>query len=53
MKSLVKKKSEKGLWLEDVPYPTVGINDVLVTPLSPLSDLLNNVLRDTQQKANS
>jgi len=30
MKALVKKKSERGLWLEDVPYPTVGINDVLI-----------------------
>jgi len=30
MKALVKRESEKGLWLEDVAEPEVGINDVLV-----------------------
>ncbi len=30
MKALVKLRSEPGLWLEDVPEPGVGINDVLV-----------------------
>ncbi|MFP6693350.1 MAG: L-threonine 3-dehydrogenase [Pirellulales bacterium] len=30
MKALVKKRSEKGLWLEDVPEPEIGINDVLI-----------------------
>jgi len=30
MKALVKKFAEPGLWLEDVPEPTVGINDVLI-----------------------
>ena len=30
MKALVKKKAEPGLWLSDVPVPTVGINDVLI-----------------------
>ncbi|MHC2066004.1 L-threonine 3-dehydrogenase [Bremerella sp. T1] len=30
MKALVKRHSEKGLWLEDVPEPTIGINDVLI-----------------------
>jgi threonine 3-dehydrogenase len=30
MKALVKAKSEAGLWLEDVPQPEVGINDVLI-----------------------
>jgi threonine 3-dehydrogenase len=30
MKALVKSKSEVGLWLEDVPEPKVGINDVLI-----------------------
>ena len=30
MKALVKSKSETGLWLEDVPRPEVGINDVLI-----------------------
>ncbi|BDI33157.1 L-threonine 3-dehydrogenase [Capsulimonas corticalis] len=30
MKALVKSKSERGLWLEDVPMPKVGINDVLI-----------------------
>jgi threonine 3-dehydrogenase len=33
MKALVKKKSEKGLWLEDVPVPEVGFNDVLIQVL--------------------
>ena len=30
MKALVKAKAEPGLWLEDVPEPEVGINDVLI-----------------------
>ena len=30
MKALVKRKQERGLWLEDVPEPLYGINDVLI-----------------------
>jgi threonine 3-dehydrogenase len=30
MKALVKKERRPGLWLEDVPEPEVGINDVLI-----------------------
>ena len=30
MKALVKSKAEQGLWLEDVPVPEIGINDVLI-----------------------
>jgi threonine 3-dehydrogenase len=30
MKALVKREAKVGLWLEDVPEPTVGINDVLI-----------------------
>ena len=30
MKALVKAKSEPGLWMEDVPMPTVGDNDCLI-----------------------
>ena len=30
MKALVKQKSETGLWLAEVPEPTIGINDVLI-----------------------
>ena len=30
MKALVKSRAERGLWLEDVPEPEIGINDVLV-----------------------
>ncbi|MES9846442.1 MAG: alcohol dehydrogenase catalytic domain-containing protein, partial [Candidatus Sedimenticola sp. 6PFRAG5] len=30
MKALVKKRAEEGLWLEEVPIPEVGGNDVLV-----------------------
>ncbi len=30
MKALVKKSAEPGLWLEEVPIPEVGINDVLI-----------------------
>jgi threonine 3-dehydrogenase len=33
MKALVKKKAEPGLWLEDVPEPTIGTNDVLIEVL--------------------
>jgi len=30
MKALVKAKAEEGLWLEEVPIPEIGINDVLI-----------------------
>jgi threonine 3-dehydrogenase len=30
MKALVKARAEEGLWLEDLPEPEVGINDVLI-----------------------
>ena len=30
MKALVKREADVGLWLEDVPEPTIGINDVLI-----------------------
>jgi len=33
MKALVKSKAEPGLWLEEVPVPTIGINDVLIEVL--------------------
>lgn len=30
MKALVKKSPERGIWMEDVPMPEMGVNDVLV-----------------------
>jgi threonine 3-dehydrogenase len=33
MKALVKSKREPGLWLEEIPEPSIGINDVLVRVL--------------------
>jgi threonine 3-dehydrogenase len=30
MKALVKTKAERGIWLEDIPEPRVGHNDVLI-----------------------
>jgi len=30
MKALVKSRREPGLWMEDVPIPTIGPNDVLI-----------------------
>jgi threonine 3-dehydrogenase len=33
MKALIKSSRETGLWLQDVPMPTIGINDVLVKVL--------------------
>ena len=30
MKSLVKAKREKGIWMQDVPVPEYGVNDVLI-----------------------
>ncbi len=30
MKALVKAKPEKGLWMQDMPIPQTGINDVLI-----------------------
>jgi threonine 3-dehydrogenase len=33
MKALVKKKKDVGVWLDEVPIPTIGINDVLIKVL--------------------
>jgi threonine 3-dehydrogenase len=33
MKALVKSRPEPGLWLEEIPMPQVGINDVLIRVL--------------------
>ncbi len=33
MKALVKSRSERGMWLEDVPEPGIGINDVKIRVL--------------------
>jgi len=33
MKALVKSRAEPGLWLEDMPVPETGINDVLIRVL--------------------
>ena len=33
MKALVKSRTERGLWLEDVPEPEIGINDVKIRVL--------------------
>ena len=33
MKALVKREARPGLWLEDVPVPQIGINDVLIEVL--------------------
>src|SRR5580698_4038754 len=33
MKALVKARAEKGLWLQDIPEPSIGINDVLIRVL--------------------
>ena len=30
MKALVKARAERGLWLQDIPEPAMGINDVLI-----------------------
>ena len=34
MKALVKSRAERGLWLEDVPEPEMGINDVKIRVLA-------------------
>src|SRR5262249_42989820 len=33
MQALVKRKAEPGLWLDEVPVPEIGINDVLIQVL--------------------
>jgi len=30
MKALIKKNPEPGLWMEDIPVPEIGTNDVLI-----------------------
>jgi len=34
LKALVKKRAERGIWLEDVPEPEMGINDVKIRVLA-------------------
>ena len=33
VKALVKSRREPGLWLEEIPVPKIGINDVLIKVL--------------------
>ena len=33
LKALVKSHAKPGLWLEDIPEPAIGINDVLIRVL--------------------
>ena len=33
MKALVKSRAERGLWIEDVAEPQIGINDVKIRVL--------------------
>jgi threonine 3-dehydrogenase len=33
MRALVKRKAERGLWLDEAPIPEIGINDVLIQVL--------------------
>src|SRR5437870_6110982 len=33
MKALIEKRAEPGLWLEEVPVPRIGSNDVLIEVL--------------------
>jgi len=33
VKALVKSRAQEGLWLQDIPEPTIGINDVLIRVL--------------------
>src|SRR5579884_3907055 len=33
MRALVKSRAERGLWIKEVPKPTIGINDVLIRVL--------------------
>src|SRR6201985_2879532 len=35
MKALVKARAERGLWLEDIPEPAMGINDVVIRGRAP------------------
>ena len=30
MKALVKTKAEKGIWMEEIPIPEIGVNDILI-----------------------
>lgn len=30
MKALVKSKAEPGIWMQEVPEPTIGPNDVMI-----------------------
>ena len=34
MLALVKKEARPGLWLDEVPLPQIGINDVLIKVLA-------------------
>ena len=30
MKALVKLRPEKGIWMQEIPVPEIGVNDVLI-----------------------
>ncbi len=44
MKALVKKEATPGLWLEDVPIPKVGVNDVRLPSMQSLFHLDHRLL---------
>ena len=53
MKALVKSKPEPGIWLEDVPVPEIGINDVLIKIIKDLTgrdyaEFFDDYVRDTK-----
>jgi threonine 3-dehydrogenase len=46
MKALVKARAEKGLWLQDIPEPSIGINDVLIrVPLAIGHEFVGEVVK--------
>ena len=40
MKAIVKKFAQEGLWMEDIPIPYLGDNEVRIKPKSPPSAAL-------------
>jgi len=50
MKALVKNKREPGLWLDEVPEPTIGINDLLIRVLRTEPEVTAHLTLDLAER---
>ena len=53
MKALVKLSPEKGLWMEEVPIPSIGVNDVLIKQINTKQEQIDYLRRSVERKEES